>query len=165
MPVKQIFYTNKIMAAVKERQVVPLLTLLGAEYTNEVKRLMRSSPRGGKEYRRGKKVLRRSAPGEPPAPDTGDLIKSIRFRLSGGSPATAMEAGSALKKALFLEFGAARLAEKPKLVRRRKKRQTGREAVWILFPRPAWGPAMATLRLKMPQLIRQARAGKIKLRK
>ena len=115
-----------------QRAALAIVTLMGLEYANEVKRLMKTSRPTGRVYRRGRKTHVASAPGQPPAPDTGDLVKSIRTQTRVDEDLVVVEAGSALKKARWLEFGAARV--------------TATGATWILFPRPAWGPAMQTIR-------------------
>lgn len=155
MGVRTIFYTERITENIDKRVVKPLMTLIGTEYTNDVKQRMVNSPRSGRTYKRGTRTHKASAPGEPPAPDTGDLLKSVRFRLRREGNSWVLEAGSTRKKALYLEFGAARLTKPAGLVRR-SKRQTGAEAKWILFPRPAWGPAMQALRLRIPELVARA---------
>ncbi len=85
---------------------------------------------------------RASAPGEPPAPDTGELVDSVTYQMRpvpGGG--WAAEAGSRLKKAMYLEFGAARV--------------TSEGATWILFPRPAWGPALRSLEPEINAVVRR----------
>jgi len=160
--VKVVFYRDRLASQISEKVIVPFMTLVGAEYSNGVKERMRRSPATGRVYRRGKKTHRASSPGQAPRVDTGDLVKSVRFQLRKSGSKHIMEAGSNRKKAVHLEYGAARLSKKAPLVRRRRK-QTGREARWILFPRPSWGPEMQTLRSKMPALM--ARASKMKRRK
>jgi len=87
-------------------------------YTSDVKRSMVESPRGGRVYLRGKRrniQHKASAPGEPPAPDTGQLVKSILWkRTDGPGPIDAkVDAGSAVLKSLFLEYGTRRMAARP----------------------------------------------------
>lgn len=146
--VKVVFFSEGIQKVADER-IPPILAAIGSEYVNEVRKLMRDSPATGRVYRsRGSKrrLHRASAPGEPPAPDTGDLIKSLRFAVRKTSLGSwVAEAGSTLKKALYLEYGAARGV-------------TGRsgriERVrWVLFPRPAWRPALVTVRKKIPAIV------------
>lgn len=146
--VQMTFVADAVVNRVAGR-LPAIMAAIGSEYANEVKRLMRDSPATGRTYRSSvsRAEHRASAPGEPPAPDSGDLIKSVRFRvrrLPGGG--WAAEVGSTLKKALYLEFGAARGV----------RGASGKvEAVqWILFPRPAWGPALRTVRARVPGIIR-----------
>jgi hypothetical protein len=69
------------------------------------------APRGGRTYDRGTHVHVASAPGEPPAPDTGRLVQSVhtayeRPRLAGRViESTAYAAG--------LEFGTERVEPRP----------------------------------------------------
>jgi hypothetical protein len=147
----EVQVTFSALAALRqaEHRMPAIMAAIGSEYANEVKRLMRNSPATGRTYKSSvsSALHRASAPGEPPAPDSGQLLKSVRFRTrrlaAGGWVA---EAGSSLKKALWLEYGAARGVRGP----------SGRvESVqWILFPRPAWGPALRTIQDRIPEIIR-----------
>ena len=123
---------------------------IGAEYTNDVKMSMRSSPRGGTNT--NKRGQKRSAPGEPPAPEFGDLIRSIRFQVRKTMTGVVVECGSTLRKAVYLEFGAAR----GRVMQARDmsgKFTQAKTMSWVLFPRPVWGPAILRLRRKMPALL------------
>jgi len=65
---------------------------------------MRNTPKTGKHYRRGKKTHIASSPGNPPAIDSGELVRSIMFDVrkmeievgvEGGAPyAEYLEAGT-----------------------------------------------------------------------
>ena len=68
-------------------------------------------PGGGK--RNLSAVHRASAPGEAPAKDTGDLIKSIYYRKIDADTAAI---GSQLKYAFRLEFGTRKMAARPSWV-------------------------------------------------
>lgn len=46
---------------------------------NAILKSMRDTPKTGRHYRRGKKTHVASSPGNPPAIDSGDLIKSVIF--------------------------------------------------------------------------------------
>jgi hypothetical protein len=117
-----------------EAKMPLIMAAIGTEYANKVKLLMRDSPASGRVY--GKH--RASAPGEPPAPDTGALLGSVTWRVAKKGRAWRAEVGSNLKYAVYLEYGAARGV----------RGKGGRiEAVqWILYPRPAWGPALREMR-------------------
>lgn len=93
-------------------------------YTAEVRRLMEESPRGGRLYRRGLRLHKASAPGEPPAPDTRALIESIAYEVVEEGDVVSAYAGSRLpvEYAAALEFGTQHVA-----------------------PRPAWRPALAAV--------------------
>lgn len=72
-----------------------------------------SGPRTGREYRRGKHgdiIHRASAPGEPPATDTGNLAGSIRSRMIARA---AGEVTVSANYAVELEHGRARMAPRP----------------------------------------------------
>ena len=161
MPVdmKVTFMADRVIAGVDEKVARPLVAMAASAYANEVKRLMRDSPASGRWYRsrRTKKAMHRaSAPGEPPAPDTGDLMKSITFAIRKSALGWVGEVGSPLRHAKYLEFGAARGA----VVRARNMKGRFTKAFgmrWMLFPRPAWGPALATIRARMPEMIVRAR--------
>lgn len=136
-----------------------LLAAIGAEYTKNVKLAMRNSPRSGPNTNpRGQK---RSGPGEPPAPFTGDLIKSIRFQVRQSGDHWMVEMGSTLRKAVYLEFGAARgrVMQARDMSGRFTKAKT---MSWILYPRPVWGPELLKLRSRIPQIINRfaARGGR-----
>jgi hypothetical protein len=153
--VKTVFYSDRLLKAVEDKVVEPFLAIVGSEYAKGVQLRMKNSPATGRVYKRGSRVHRASAPGEAPKPDTGDLVKSIRFRRRDHGTIRMVEIGSTKKHALYLEYGAARLSAPPTRIRRRRK-QTGREARWVLYPRPSWGPEMVSLRARMPALLRRA---------
>src|SRR5258707_11771724 len=73
---------------------------LGFEYVNRVRDLMRNSPATGRGYESGSsgtKIRHRaSAPGEPPAPDTGQLVDSVTYQMRRTPEGWASEAGSRL---------------------------------------------------------------------
>lgn len=99
---------------------------VGLVYTSEVRRLMVDSPRGGKTYRVGKRgrTHKASAPGEPPAVNTGTLVRSIGYRVTQGPTGWSAQCGSAIKVVpIALEYGTTTIA-----------------------PRPAWRPALMKIR-------------------
>jgi HK97 gp10 family phage protein len=65
--------------------------------------------RTGREYPRGRKKHRASAPGESPAPDTGVTRGSIGHETVGG----VIRVGSGQKHAPFLEFGTPTMQPRP----------------------------------------------------
>lgn len=142
--VKTAFYAERGVR-VAEAAMLPLMADIATTYSNVVKTLMRDSPATGRTYRRGGVAHRASAPGEPPAPDTGDLLRSVRWRVRRDGQAWFAEVGSTLKKALYLEFGAARGT--------RGKSGRVETVTWVLYPRPAWGPALAVVRGKISGLV------------
>lgn len=75
--------TKRILGRYARGRVMDELTSGAIEIRNEIVMSMRNSPAAGKRYRigtnkRGKGVYHRaSAPGNPPRPNSGDLIRSI----------------------------------------------------------------------------------------
>ena len=152
--VQTTFFAGNVLRAA-EKDMLPRMTRVATEYANDVKLRMRNSPATGRVYglrrtRRGKRALgpafsrgkgrvhRASAPGEPPAPDTGDLLRSVSWQVRKDGTRWFAEVGSNLKYALYLEYGAARG------VKNRSGKIT--KVQWVLFPRPVWGPSLAALR-------------------
>ena len=110
-------------------------TKAGILYTNEVKRLMRTSPRGGRIYKRlragglrnrlkgrgaraGDYITHRaSAPGEPPAVDHGNLVNSVASVEELTPRGWATTGGSTLAKIPpALEYGAGTIAPRPAFI-------------------------------------------------
>lgn len=81
-----------------------------AELEAAVKIKMQQGPHTGRIYRRGNVVHQASAPGQPPAPDTGALMQSVYHEMDG--PLSAV-AGSRLVYSQYLEFGTSRMAARP----------------------------------------------------
>ncbi len=161
--VQTTFYTNQIMENVDAR-MLPRMTRIATEYANEVKLRMRNSPATGRIYglrrtrrlKRGTKRYlgpgfapgkyhRASAPGEPPAPDTGALLQSVTWRVRQSGEQWFAEVGSNLPYALYLEYGAAAG------VKNRSGKIT--KVQWILFPRPVWGPSLWALRPRFREIL------------
>lgn len=75
-----------------------------------------SGPRNGRVYQKrqykGKILHRASAPGEPPATDTGNLAGSIYSRMTGNLTG---EIGATAEYAAVLELGGAHIAPRPAL--------------------------------------------------
>jgi hypothetical protein len=151
-----VTFNSRAIVAEMEEKMPRTMAAIGTAYANAVKLRMRNSPATGRTYpevrtklvKRGKKTARvtlsgrpthrASAPGEAPAPDTGALLGSVTWRVTRNGRAWRAEVGSNLKYAVYLEYGAARG------VRGKDGRLTSVQ--WILFPRPAWGPALVELR-------------------
>lgn len=91
------------------------------DYKRRVEIRHRRGPHTGRRYARGGRVHQASAPGQPPAPDTGTLLRSITIEL-GDMRATV---GSRLPYSMFLEFGTRHMAARPmwlpEAVRSRKR--------------------------------------------
>lgn len=73
--------------------------------------LILDTPKTGRIYRRRSIEHRASAPGEPPASDTGRLVNSIRTDYDFGSLRGTVEAST--DYAAYLEFGTSRMAARP----------------------------------------------------
>lgn len=159
--VQVTFSDEAVFGAVRKRMPTQM-AMIATEYANDVKLRMRNSPATGRVYglrrsrkggrpvfgpafRGGRKVHRASAPGEPPAPDTGALLGSVQWRVRSDGTRWFAEVGSTLRYALYLEYGAARG------VRNRSGRVT--KVQWILFPRPVWGPSLSAMRPRFAEIL------------
>lgn len=103
-----------------ERAVDVAVQDFASDIDAAVKTAIQRGPKTGRVYRRRGIVHQASAPGQPPATDTGFLVNSIYVERDG--PAR-MTVGSRLAYAAYLEFGTQRMA-----------------------PRPAWIPAVEKAR-------------------
>jgi hypothetical protein len=84
-----------------------------------------SEPKSGREYTRGGKPHIASAPGEPPAIDTGNLANSISHQMVGSHTG---EVSVGAEYGLVLELGGARMEPRPFA-------QPAAEKVWPEFLR------------------------------
>lgn len=84
----------------------------GLAVQTEAKRLA-SQPGRGRTYRRGGVVHVASAPGDPPAPDTGRLRASIGSELARDAKGLHARVGSRYPVAVWLELGTRRTAPRP----------------------------------------------------
>lgn len=75
-------------------------------------RLMRASKPSGRTYARGKKFHTASAPGQPPARDTGQLISHIFFEATNHYA----DVGTDVLHGLYLENGTVRMDARPWLI-------------------------------------------------
>ena len=78
---------------------------------NEAITLILDTPKTGRVYRRRGVEHQASAPGEPPASDTGRLVNSIRTEYDQSNLVGRVVAGSA--HAAYLEFGTQRMEPRP----------------------------------------------------
>lgn len=84
----------------------------GAELVrNEAIRLIQDTPKTGRIYQRRGVAHRASAPGEPPASDTGRLVNSITTSLNDADLTFGISFGT--EYALMLEYGTARMQPRP----------------------------------------------------
>lgn len=68
-------------------------------------------PKTGRIYKLGRRVHQASAPGEPPANDTGRLVSSLRAEISTEALTASLIAGT--QYAIYLEFGTRRMEPRP----------------------------------------------------
>lgn len=93
---------------------------VGVEAVNRV-RVALSTPGAGRVYRRpgvrGPRAVihRASAPGQPPAVDTGLLRASYTYRMGSDAKGNFVEIGTNVKTAPWLEFGTRRMRPRPHL--------------------------------------------------
>lgn len=78
---------------------------------NIAKRKILRGPKTGRWYRRGKRRHRASAPGQPPASDTGRLVNAISSRANRRAFTIAVVANT--KYAAALEYGTRRMRPRP----------------------------------------------------
>lgn len=79
---------------------------------NEAKRLL-LLPGSGRIYRRGGVVHQASAPGEPAASDTGQLLNSVGHRMSEDANGVYAEVGTDVKHGAYTELGTRHMAPRP----------------------------------------------------
>ena len=91
-----------------ERRAALLVKKTAFQIESHIKTSM-AEEKHGREYRRGRRVHIASAPGEPPAIDTGVLVNSIQTQVEGLSAVV----GTNVEYAAVLEWGGARLAPRP----------------------------------------------------
>ncbi len=141
----QISGMDRVQAAIRQfgqdvqDQVTAAIEATALEALTTVRKAIQGPPKTGREYRRGRKVHRASAPGQAPATDTGALVNSTYF--TRVDPFTAA-IGSRLEYAFILEFG------------------------WLPDPeatkRPSWVPAVQKaaprLQKRIERVIREASA-------
>lgn len=77
----------------------------------EALRLILQTTKSGRTYRTRGVIHRASAPGEPPASDTGRLVNSITTKYDQKTIAGRVEANT--RYAEFLEYGTMKMAERP----------------------------------------------------
>lgn len=148
--VQHTFYVENAIRKIATK-MKPFMVAIATEYANEVKIQMRNSPATGRVYTRRGVTHRASAPGEPPAPDTGNLLRSVQWNVHQFGNSWMADVGSKLPYALFLEYGAVKVTRSSK---------SGKPTIsWRLAPRPVWQPAMLVMRRRIPALMRQYKIG------
>jgi HK97 gp10 family phage protein len=77
----------------------------------EATSLMLNSPRSGRIYQRRGVVHKSSGPGEPPAPDTGNLIRNIQTSVDPQTLSGNVNFGTQYSR--HLEYGTIKMAPRP----------------------------------------------------
>lgn len=103
-----------IRKVVKEAEVETKLGMadIGVEAVNEMKKIL-SQPGGGRTYRRHGVLHRASAPGDPPAVDTGKYRASWNYQVGDDAEGPFVEVGTNDKRGPWLEFGTRRMKARP----------------------------------------------------
>lgn len=122
-----------------------------AVHGEAVRSIQHGPGRSGVSYRRGGKIGRRSAPGEPPKSDTGSLAASIRWTLEDDG--FGAQVGTDLKYGKYLEFGA---VTQSKGARGLVGRAAEINIQGILYPRPWLQPALEKKRASTVKRIMNA---------
>lgn len=78
---------------------------------DEATSLMQNSPRSGRIYRRRGVTHKASGPGEPPAPDTGNLMRNIDTSVDAQKLTGNVNFGT--KYSRHLEYGTVNMAPRP----------------------------------------------------
>jgi len=94
--------------------LVKALTSIGKENVRYCRQLIRKPPKTGRVYTIGGRRHQASAPGEPPANQTGNLARSVDFKVSGWNR---MEFGDRAPYGKFLEDGTRKMEPRPHLLR------------------------------------------------
>lgn len=99
-----------VLAAVRQAAMVGVVR--GTEGVKaEADSLMNETPRTGREYRRRGVTHIASSPGNPPAPDTGQLRQSAETTYDAGSLTGTLNYGAA--HAAAQEYGTEKMAARP----------------------------------------------------
>jgi hypothetical protein len=125
----RVLATKAELLAATDKVEYTLVRWAAQTHKREVQRLMRSSPASGRVYLRGGRAHRASAPGEPPAVDTGTLVRNVEAIVGRQGGGWVGETGvlAEAEYAMALEYGTARMA-----------------------PRPAWRPALQRVIAEAP---------------
>jgi len=88
----------------------PVLKAIGVGVQRTMRDLMKNSPRSGNVYSRGVTVSHKaSGPGEPPAPDTSNLRRSVMYGVGDDY----VDVGANAEYAPYLEFGTRHMSARP----------------------------------------------------
>lgn len=100
-----------------EAEIKKALETVGLVVTSEAKRLVQKSPRGGVVYEKyqPRRTHKASAPGEPPATDTGALVSSISYVVQQNELVVIVKCSGAIAPyAIVLEYGSSDGELKPR---------------------------------------------------
>lgn len=122
---------ERIAGAAGQRAIRQALNAGALLVENHAKRSILTGAKTGKTYKRGTVSHRASAPGQPPASDTGRLVSS--FLTEPGSEPLSYDVRANAMYAGFLENGTSKMA-----------------------PRPFLRPALAAANDRIVQLVRDA---------
>lgn len=101
---------SAIVAAVRAATLTGIVR--GTEAVREeATSLMQNSPRSGRVYKRRGVVHKSSGPGEPAAPDTGNLIRNIQTSVDPQKLTGNVNFGA--EYAPYLEYGTVNMAPRP----------------------------------------------------
>ena len=92
------------------RAVGEAVRATGLEVRGDIQRAILRGPKTGRTYLRGSVSHRASAPGQPPASDTGTLASSIVYAVTGQLSA---KVETRLPYGAMLEFGTQRIEPRP----------------------------------------------------
>ena len=104
-------FNDAAIASLFKNKTVAGLTRAALWAEGEIKRSFQ--PGTGREYPRGRKTHRASAPGQPPAVDTGRLRGSITHDLQTEGQRVTARVGTNVEYAKELEFGTSTKAARP----------------------------------------------------
>lgn len=99
-----------------EAQLSTAVKLSAQDVRNECVKSIQGGSRTGKVYVKRGVQHQASAPGEAPKTDTGRLVSSLGFRMTGKLTALAGSDGIVAEYAKSLEFGTRNMAARPFLV-------------------------------------------------
>jgi hypothetical protein len=106
----QLIAALKKLGADGEREIARVVTATAIEVRGAIVKKYQRGPKTGQVYQRGNVVHQASAPGEPPATDTGRLASGTEYRSTGRFSA---EVRNSVAYGPLLEFGTRNIAARP----------------------------------------------------
>lgn len=109
---KELIAALKKFGADGEREIDKVVQATGIEIRGDIVKMYQRSTPTGRVYKKSspRRTHRASAPGEPPATDTGRLASSVRYKKVAQGSA---EVDTQVKYGAWLEFGTLRIAKRP----------------------------------------------------